>query len=69
MSAMDDLAQAYIRAIEKRESLPAREAAEAAWYPGHRLGTVDDIEAAIIARRAEDAVLLAQPGHREATAA
>jgi hypothetical protein len=28
-----------------------REAAEAAWYPGHRLGTVEAIETVIIRRR------------------
>jgi hypothetical protein len=60
MSAIDDFARAYIRAIEARESLPAREAAEAAWYPGHPDKTVEAIEARIIQRRAEDALLIEQ---------
>jgi hypothetical protein len=60
MSAIDDFAQAYVRAIEAREQLNAREAAEAAWYPGHPLKTVEAIEAKIRARRAADAQLIAQ---------
>lgn len=66
MSAIDDFAQAYVRAIEAREQLTAREAAEAAWYPGHPLGTVNAIEAKIRARRAEDAQLIAQAGQAAA---
>lgn len=66
MSAMDDFAQAYIRAIENREQLPARQAAEGAWYPGHPLKTVDAIEAEIIRRRAKDAQLIAQHEPRKA---
>jgi hypothetical protein len=60
MSAIDDFTHAYIRAVEAREALPPREAAEGAWYPGHPLGTVDAIEAEIIQRRAEDAQLIGQ---------
>lgn len=48
-----------LRAVEQRESLPAREAAESARYPGHPLGTVDAIEAEIRRRRAADAPLIA----------
>jgi hypothetical protein len=59
VSVIDDISAALVRAVEKREDLPAREAAEAAWYPGHPLGTVDAIEAAIIRRRTEDAELIA----------
>lgn len=66
MSAIDDFAQAYVRAIEAREQLTAREAAEAAWHPGHPLGTVNAIEAKIRARRAEDAQLIAQAGQAAA---
>lgn len=62
MSAIDDFAHAYVKAIEAREQLPARQAAEAAWYPGHPLKTVDAIEAKIRARRAADAQLIAQAG-------
>lgn len=62
MSAIDDFSQAYVKAIEAREQLTAREAAEAAWYPGHPLKTVEAIEARIRARRAADAVLIAQAG-------
>lgn len=38
----------------------ARTPREAAWYPFHPLGSVDDIEAVIIQRRAEDAELIAR---------
>lgn len=36
----------------ERDALSPRAAAEAAWYPGHRL-TVDQIEALIIRQRAQ----------------
>lgn len=62
MSAIDDFAKAYVRAIEAREQLDAHAAAEAAWYPGHPLKTVEAIEARIRARRAEDAALITQAG-------
>lgn len=29
-----------------------REAAEAAWYPGHPAGSIEELEAEIVARRA-----------------
>jgi hypothetical protein len=57
---IDGIADALLRAVQQRESLPARQAAEGAWYPGHPLGTVEAIEAEIISRRAEDAELIAQ---------
>lgn len=63
---IDGIAAAALRAIEHRESLPARQAAEAAWYPGHSLGSVEAIEAAIVQRRAEDAAYFAG---QESTAA
>jgi hypothetical protein len=47
-------AQALIDAVAERASRTPREAAEAAWYPGHRLGSVEAIEAEIIRRRAAD---------------
>lgn len=56
---IDGIAAALLRAVALRESMPARQAAEAAWYPGHELGSVDAIEAAIRQRRAEDAPLIA----------
>lgn len=34
-----------------RDALSPRAAAEAAWYPEHPLGTVDDVEALIIRQR------------------
>lgn len=43
----------FAEARAERDALSPREAAEAAWYPGHRLQTVDAIEALIIAQRAE----------------
>ena len=41
-----------IRAVGRRAAMTPREAAEAAYYPGHPLGTVEAIEAEIIRRRA-----------------
>lgn len=66
MSPLDEFDRAYMKAIEAREQLSAREAAEAAWYPGHPLKTVEAIEQKIRARRAEDAVLIAQAGQAAA---
>lgn len=66
MSPVDEFDRAYMKAIEAREQLSAREAAEAAWYPGHPLGSVAAIEAKIRARRAEDAELIAQAGQAAA---
>jgi hypothetical protein len=40
-----------IEARAERDALGPRAAAEAAWYPGHRLQTVDAIEALIIEQR------------------
>lgn len=65
----DGLAAALIRAVELRESMPARQAAEAAWYPGHRLGTVEAIEAVIRQRRAHDAPLIAERERQQASQA
>ncbi|MET9142388.1 hypothetical protein ACIGZH_01940 [Streptomyces sp. NPDC058319] len=45
-------ADALLEAVAERAARTPREAAEAAWYPGHRLGSVDAIEAEIIRRRA-----------------
>lgn len=45
-------ARALVDAVAERASRTPREAAEAAWYPGHRLGSVEAIEAEIIRRRA-----------------
>ncbi|MFE2407014.1 hypothetical protein ACFXDE_01585 [Kitasatospora sp. NPDC059408] len=41
------------QARAERDALTPREAAEAAFYPGHRLGSIDAIEALIIRQRAE----------------
>jgi hypothetical protein len=46
-------ARILVEARIARDSLSPREAAKAAWYPGHRLGTVDAIEALILSQRAE----------------
>lgn len=70
---IDGIAAALLRAVEQRDSLPARQAAEGAWYPGHPLGSVEAIEAAIVQRRAEDdayfAGLAAPSGHPNDAAA
>lgn len=52
--AIHGAAQALIDAVAERASRTPREAAEAAWYPGHRLGSVEAIEAEIIRRRTAD---------------
>jgi hypothetical protein len=43
----------YVDIRAERDALSPRAAAEAAWYPGHRLGTVEAIEALIIRQREE----------------
>lgn len=52
--AIRTAAQVLCDAVAERASRTPREAAEAAWYPGHRLGSVEAIEAEIIRRRAAD---------------
>ncbi|MFJ9771134.1 hypothetical protein ACIRVF_07815 [Kitasatospora sp. NPDC101157] len=41
------------QARAERDARTPREAAEAAYYPGHRLGSVEAIEALIVRQRAE----------------
>ncbi|MFE5658317.1 hypothetical protein ACFQ9H_19270 [Streptomyces sp. NPDC056517] len=47
-------AQALIDAVAERATRTPRQAAEAAYYPGHPLGSVEAIEAAIVRRRATE---------------
>lgn len=54
-SAVRAAATALLDAVAERASRTPREAAEAAWYPGHRLGSVEAIEAEIIRRRTAEA--------------
>jgi len=56
--AIADAAQVLIHDVAVQAARTPREAAKAAWHPGHPLGTVEAIEAAIIQRRKEDAVLI-----------
>lgn len=51
--AIHGAAAVLVEARALRDSMSPREAAEAAWYPGHRLVTVDAIEALIIRQRAQ----------------
>lgn len=44
-------AEALVDAVAERAARTPREAAEAAFYPGHPLGSVEAIEAEIIRRR------------------
>jgi hypothetical protein len=44
-------AEVLVRGVALRASRTPREAAEAAWYPGHPLGSVEAIEAEIVRRR------------------
>lgn len=57
MTTREEAARAAGRVLAQaraeRDALTPREAAEAAWYPGHRLGTVEAIEELIIRQRAE----------------
>ncbi|MGW1506895.1 hypothetical protein ACWCQW_52365 [Streptomyces mirabilis] len=53
--ALRAAAQALIDAVAERASRTPCEAAEAAYYPGHPLGSVKAIEAEIIRRRAAEA--------------
>lgn len=59
-------AACLIRAVARRAAMTPREAAEAAYYPGHPLGTVEAIEAEIIRRRAIFQVRPAQQPRRAA---
>lgn len=49
----------FLEARAIRDAKSPREAAEAAWYPGHRLVTVDAIEALIIRQR-EEAIAMSE---------
>jgi hypothetical protein len=53
-TAIRAAAQALLDAVLERASRTPRQAAEAAWYPGHPLGSVDAIEAEIIRRRSAE---------------
>lgn len=57
--ALDAAADALVAAVRARAAMTSRQAAEAAYYPGHPLGSVDAIEAVIVARRAEQPAGLA----------
>lgn len=50
-TAIHTAAKALISAVTERAALAPREAALAAYYPGHPLGSVDAIEAALVSRR------------------
>lgn len=50
-------AAALLDAVAERASRTPREAAEAAWYPGHPLGSVEAIEAEIVRQRAAQAAV------------
>lgn len=47
-------ADALVDAVAERAARSPREAAEAAYYPGHPLGSVDAIEAEITRRRSAE---------------
>ncbi|WP_405674801.1 hypothetical protein OG292_02985 [Streptomyces sp. NBC_01511] len=53
--AVQAAAAALFNAVAERASRTPHEAATAAYYPGHPLGSVDAIEAAIIQRREQEA--------------
>lgn len=48
---LTDAAAWLVRGVARRASMTPREAAEAAFYPGHPLGSVEAVEAEIIRRR------------------
>ena len=47
-------AEVLLDAVAERAARTPREAAEAAYYPGHPLGSVEAIEAEIIRRREQE---------------
>lgn len=51
--AIQSAGQILAMARAKRDALSPQEAAEAAWYSGHPLGSVDAIRSLIIEQRAE----------------
>ncbi|WP_035796335.1 hypothetical protein [Kitasatospora mediocidica] len=59
--AISAAALILVQARAERDALSPRKAAEAAWYPGHRLGSVEAIEALIISQRKQ--VLATQQAH------
>ncbi|MFF7171139.1 hypothetical protein [Streptomyces pseudovenezuelae] len=52
--AVQAAAAALVDAVAERAARTPREAAEAAYYPGHPLGSVEAIEAEIIRRRRQE---------------
>lgn len=52
--AIQAAADVLVDAVTERAGRTPREAAEAAYYPGHPLGTVDAIEAEITRRREQE---------------
>ncbi|MGO4630554.1 hypothetical protein AB4225_06355 [Streptomyces sp. 2RAF24] len=59
-AAVQAAARALVDAVAERAARTPRQAAEAAYYPGHPLGSVAEIEAAVIRRRAADTAELPQ---------
>ena len=53
--AIRTAADALVDAVAERAARTPREAAEAAFYPGHPLGSVEAIEAEIVRRRSAEA--------------
>jgi hypothetical protein len=60
-AAIEAAAKALVSAVAERAERSPRRAAEAAFYPGHPLGSVDAIEAAISRRRARQLGTAALP--------
>jgi hypothetical protein len=61
--AIRNAARIFAAARAERDALSPRAAAEAAWYPGHELQTVDAIEALIVDQRREAAAQWASGTH------
>ena len=53
-AAIRAAADVLLDAVAERAARTPREAAEAAYYPGHPLGSVEAIEAEIIRRREQE---------------
>lgn len=66
--AIRGAALVLVEARAARDALSPRAAAKGAWYPGHRLGTVEAIEALIISQR-EQALAAQQDQHNRPLAA
>ncbi|MEZ0090064.1 hypothetical protein [Streptacidiphilus sp. EB129] len=58
--AIQRAAQILAETVRQQAEMTPRQQAEAAWYPGHPLGSIEAIEQAVIERRQRHASLIAR---------